>query len=70
MNEDAIVAAILTTGVLARMPGSGSSGVPERDRALRATEAVEAYLAVLKALRVAGPTHPASTAVSADEGGA
>lgn len=53
MNEDAIVAAILTAGVLIRMPGAGSiSGAPERDRAARAAEAVESYYAVLKALMV------------------
>jgi hypothetical protein len=51
MNEDAIVAAILTAGVLMRMPGASSiSGEPERDRTARATEAVESYCAVLKAL--------------------
>ncbi len=53
MNEDAIVAAILTAGVLMRMPGSSTiSGIPERDRAARAAEAVESYYAVLKALMV------------------
>jgi len=54
MNEDAIVAAILTAGVLMRMPGAGTiSGVPERDRVARATEAIESYCAVLQALTVA-----------------
>lgn len=54
MHEDAIVAAILTAGVLIRMPGAGAvSGEPERDRTARATEAVESYFAVLKALTVA-----------------
>ncbi len=52
MNDDAIVAAILTAGVLIRMPGAGSiSGAPERDRMTRATEAVESYWTVLKALK-------------------
>jgi hypothetical protein len=54
MNEDAVVAAILTAGVLMRMPGAGSiSGAPERDRTARATEAVESYCAVLEALTLA-----------------
>jgi len=54
MNEDALVAAIITAGVLIRMPGAGAvSGAPERDRAARATEAVETYYAVLKALIMA-----------------
>jgi hypothetical protein len=54
MNEDAVVAAILTAGVLIRMPGAGSiSGTPERDRAARATEAVQSYCAVLNALLLA-----------------
>jgi len=53
MNSEETVAAILTAGMLMRMPTSGVSGSPERDRALRATEAVESYFAVLKALRVA-----------------
>ncbi len=59
MNEDAIVAAILTNGVLIRMPGAGAvSGEPERDRAARATEAVESYFAVLKALMLAKKARP------------
>jgi len=54
MDEDAIVSAILTAGVLIRMPGAGTvSGAPEKDKTARATEAVETYCAVLKALRVA-----------------
>jgi len=54
MNEDAIVAAILTAGVLIRMSGAGAvSGEPERDRTARATEAVESYFAVLRALTTA-----------------
>lgn len=54
MQEDVVVAAILTAGVLIRMPGAGAvSGAPERDRAERATEAVESYFTVLKALRMA-----------------
>lgn len=54
MNEDSIVAALLTAGVLIRMPGAGAvSGAPERDRTERATEAVETYFAVLKALGLA-----------------
>lgn len=73
MDEDAVVAAILTAGVLMRMPPSGTSGVPERDRALRATEAVEAYLAVLKALRMAqkmaGPARSLGSDGSLDRAG-
>ncbi len=54
MDDEALVAAVLTAGVLMRMPGTGPVfGEPERDRASRATEAVEYYCAVLKALRVA-----------------
>ena len=54
MNEDAVVAAILTAGVLIRMPGAGAvSGAPERDRTERATEAVESYFTILKALTLA-----------------
>jgi hypothetical protein len=64
MNEDALVAAILTAGVLIRMPGTGTiSGTPERDRAARATEAVESYYAILNALALAkraGTTRTAS----------
>ena len=54
MEDDAVVAAILTAGVLIRMPGTGTiSGDPERDRAARAAEAVESYYAVVRALRLA-----------------
>jgi hypothetical protein len=54
MDEDAVVAAILTAGVLIRMPGTGSiSGAPERDRGARAAEAVESYCEVLAALKLA-----------------
>ncbi len=54
MNQDALVAAILTAGVLIRMPGTGVvSGNPEADRAGRAAEAVECSCAVLRALQVA-----------------
>jgi hypothetical protein len=54
VNDEALVAAILTAGALIRMPGTGAaSGNPEADRAARATEAVECYCAVLKALRLA-----------------
>jgi len=54
MEDDALIAALLTAGVLIRMPGSGTvSGDPERDRAARAAEAVESYFAVLRALRLA-----------------
>jgi len=54
MTDDALLAAILTAGVLIRMPGAGSiSGDPSRDRAARAAEAVESYFAVLKALQLA-----------------
>jgi len=54
MEDDALIAAILTAGVLIRMPGAGAiSGDPERDREARAAEAVESYYTVLRALRVA-----------------
>ncbi len=54
MGDESMVAAVLTAGVLIRMPGASPiSGRPEADRAARATEAVECYCAVLKALRLA-----------------
>jgi hypothetical protein len=54
MENDALIAAILTAGVLIRMPGSGTvSGDPQRDRQARAAEAVESYFAILRALQVA-----------------
>ncbi len=50
----ALVAAILTAGVLMRMPGTGALfGDPDRDRAARATEAVQYYCEVLKGLCLA-----------------
>jgi hypothetical protein len=54
MDDNALIAAILTAGVLIRMPGTGTiSGDPQRDTAARAAEAVESYYAVLRALKVA-----------------
>ena len=54
VDDENLLAAVLTAGVLIRMPGASPiSGDPERDRAARATEAVETYCAVLKALRLA-----------------
>jgi hypothetical protein len=54
MGDETLIAAVLTAGVLIRMPGAGAaSGEPEADRAARAAEAVECYCAVLKALRLA-----------------
>ncbi len=54
MDQEALVAAILTAGMLIRMPGTSVvSGNPEADRAGRAAEAVECYCAVVRALQVA-----------------
>jgi hypothetical protein len=54
MDDDVLIAAILTAGVLIRMPGSGTvSGDPQRDRDARAAEAVESYYSVLRALKLA-----------------
>ena len=54
MGDEKLIAAVLTAGVLIRMPGAGAaSGEPEKDRSARATEAVESYCAVRKALRLA-----------------